>query len=353
MKSDLELYRELIQGIKGDRPQVLIRRFNRSGMASEMVKQLVDPAAISETETDEGLVLARESYLTGRPVLKGGTESGGYLFAEPFFPPERLIILGGGHVAVPLAEFAARCGFKITLVDDRPVFANQARFPMADEVVCDSFENYLKALTITASDYIVLVTRGHRYDLACLREIFKKDPPRYLGMIGSKKRVAVIKNKLLQEGVEALRLDEMCSPIGLKIGAQTPEEIGISIVAELIWRKRLDLRDQPRINRSDLDVDVILNLPKTGEQRSLVTILSSTGSVPRSAGACMTVTRDRRITGSIGGGCSESEIAAGAAENTGTGRYYTALVDLSGAAAEEEGMVCGGRMTVLVEDLLL
>ena len=144
---------------------------------------------------------------------------------------------------------------------------------------------------------------------------------------------------------QALRLDEMCSPIGLKIGAQTPEEIGISIVAELIWRKRLDLRDQPRINRSDLDVDVILNLPKTGEQRSLVTILSSTGSVPRSAGACMTVTRDRRITGSIGGGCSESEIAAGAAENTGTGRYYTALVDLSGAAAEEERMVCGGRMT--------
>lgn len=349
------IYQNLIESLDSGSPQVLFRIFGKDGKMDDMEKYLVDPMKLSIDEKfdygEDTFDLVTESYTKGKPVLKHDKDKDLYYLAEPFFPRERLIILGGGHVAVPVAEIASKCGFKVTVVDDRPFFANAERFPWVSEVICDSFDSYLSKLNITSSDYIVLVTRGHRYDLDCLRQIFKKKRPRYLGMIGSKRRVAVIKNKLLEEGVSQDSLDFMNSPIGLKIGAQTPEEISISIVGELIQRKRIDLALEPFINRSDLDPDVVYGIPEMEEGRSLVTILESNGSVPRGAGASMTVTRDRRILGSIGGGCSESEVVVTAAQNTGTGRYFIQKIDLSGAKAEDEGMVCGGNMTVLVEDL--
>ncbi|MFB0917799.1 MAG: XdhC family protein [Clostridiaceae bacterium] len=361
------IYKELIDKLNSGSPQVLLRIFGKEGIMDEMGKYLIDPEEMTKDismvlsedpstflpsgleEKDVDLIL--EAYSKGKPLLRQDKGKGLFYFAEPFFPRERLIVLGGGHVAVPVVEFASKCGFKVTVVDDRPFFANKERFPWAEEVICDSFDSYLSKLNVTSSDYIVLVTRGHRYDLDCLRQIFKKKTPRYLGMIGSKRRVAVIKEKLLEEGADKSSLDFMNSPIGLKIGAQTPEEISISIVGELIQRKRLDLAEESFINRSDLDPDVVYSIPGMIKGRSLVTILESNGSVPRGAGASMTVTKDRRIEGSIGGGCSESEVVVTAAQNTGTGRYFIQKIDLSGAKAEDEGMVCGGNMTVLVEDL--
>ncbi len=113
-------------------------------------------------------------------------------------------------------------------------FANTKRFPLADHVICDEFEHGIKQFQFTSSDYIVLVTRGHRYDLACLKGILGKDLA-YIGMIGSKRRVKGIKDTLIEEGYSNDVLDAMYSPIGLDIGAITPEEIAISILGEVIY----------------------------------------------------------------------------------------------------------------------
>ena len=109
-------------------------------------------------------------------------------FIDSLTPRERLIILGGGHIAQPLCEFAAKCDFAVTVVDDRMEFANEARFPLAKEVICDSFQDAIEKLRITAYDFVVVITRGHRFDADCLRALFRQREPAYLGMIGSRRR---------------------------------------------------------------------------------------------------------------------------------------------------------------------
>ena len=111
------------------------------------------------------------------------SEKNANCFTDSMTPRERLIILGGGHIAVPLCEFAARCDFAVTVVDDRMDFANESRFPLAQQVTCDSFENAIEKLRITAYDFVVVITRGHRHDANCLRALFKQREPAYLGMI--------------------------------------------------------------------------------------------------------------------------------------------------------------------------
>lgn len=275
-----------------------------------------------------------------------------FTLAEPFYPRERLIVLGGGHIALPLVEIASRVGFKVTVVDDRSSFANTARFMAAEKVICESFHKCFDEIKITRNDYIVIITRGHRHDTECLRQILKEPETVYVGMIGSRRRVGVVKQELVLENFDEQRLNRVCTPIGLPIGAATPEEISISIVGELIKRKRIDRAEQFMVNRSDLDSYMLENLAKPRKEPcSLVTILSTKGSVPRGAGAKMLVTKSGQIIGSIGGGCSESAIMRTALEVIGSGRWLIEEINMTAEAAEEEGMVCGGIMTVLIEDM--
>jgi len=273
------------------------------------------------------------------------------IVSEPFYPEERLIVLGGGHVALPVVEFAAKLGFSVTVVDDRISFANKERFPLAKQVICNGFEQALKDIQIRDSDYIVIITRGHRYDATCLKNICTGVWPSYVGMIGSKRRTAIVMDLLEEEGCNRILLNQVHTPIGLNIGAITPEEIAISILAELISHKRLGAGDKKQINRSDVDLEVVkilakeINIPK-----AVLTIISTKGSVPRGAGAKMIVYEDGRIIGSIGGGCSEAAVLATARKQIGTKSYQVVDIDLTGQAAEEEGMVCGGIMSVLIED---
>lgn len=276
---------------------------------------------------------------------------------EPFFPEERLIILGGGHVALALVEFAARVGFTVTVVDDRPSFASTARFPLARHVICDAFPKAIKELQITAYDYVAILTRGHRYDLDCLRMILNGTQPYYLGMIGSKRRVSGIREMLRAEGCTEDTLSRLCAPIGLNIGAMTPEEIGISIVSQLISKRRLcevteAEKNHKIVNGSDVDFEVLSELAAADRgPRAVVTVISSKGPTPRKAGAKMVIYPDGQLVGSIGGGCSEHEVIVRARKLIGTGAYEFFPVDLTGDVAEEEGMVCGGILTVLLEDL--
>lgn len=274
----------------------------------------------------------------------------GFTMLEPITPPERMIVLGGGHVSLALCQFAAATGFDVTVIDDRPAFANTARFPMAREVICDTFESAIRALTLTPYDYVVILTRGHRHDGDCLRELFKKSRTAYLGMIGSRRRVAGLKDVLEEEGIDRAWLDSICTPIGLDIGAITPAEIAIAIMAEIISYKRMPGKALHPVNSSDLEPDMISYLAKDEEPKAIVTVLSSMGSTPRAAGAKMSVNIAGQVTGTIGGGCAEGAIIQTAVRMIGTGTYQLVDIDMSGEVAESEGMVCGGVMTVLIED---
>ncbi|AFM41632.1 xanthine and CO dehydrogenases maturation factor, XdhC/CoxF family [Desulfosporosinus acidiphilus SJ4] len=159
------------------------------------------------------------------------------LLLEPQTTIVQLLILGAGHIALPLATMAKIVGYEITVVDDRPAFANSVRFNMADTVICNDFEQALNSITINPQTFVVIVTRGHRYDKVCLKKVIHQ-PAAYIGMIGSRKRVKALKAELEDEGVTAELLQNLYSPIGLKIGAETPEEIAVSILSELIKVQR-------------------------------------------------------------------------------------------------------------------
>ena len=276
-----------------------------------------------------------------------------FTVGEPFSPPERLIILGAGHIALPVCDFAAKSGFEVYVCDDRPAFANTARFPLAREVLCDSFESCIDRLRLTRYDYVVVITRGHVHDADCLREIFKGTQPAYLGLIGSRRRVRGLFEMLAEEGYPKEYMDRICTPIGLDIGAVTPGEIAISILAELVAYKRLPEHSNDGIrccNDSDVELSVIKYLAENREPKAIVTVIETKGSTPREAGAKMAVSPLAAVTGSIGGGCSEGAVIRDAVRIIGTGRYKIVDIDLTGEVAESDGMVCGGTMRVLVED---
>ena len=145
-----------------------------------------------------------------------------------------LIIVGAGHVALPLAQLGKMIDFEVVVLDDRPRYANQKRFPMADRVLAQPFQQALRNWPLDDDTYIVLVTRGHSHDVECLLEVLDS-PVRYIGMIGSKRRVRTVFELLGKEqGVAPAKLDQIYAPIGLDIGAKSPVEIGISIMAEII-----------------------------------------------------------------------------------------------------------------------
>ena len=275
-----------------------------------------------------------------------------FVISEPILPPERLIILGGGHIALPLCDMGSRCGFSVCVVDDRPEFANYQRFPTAATVICDAFEKAIHELNITAFDYIVIVTRGHKSDADCLRTILPGTQSAYLGMIGSRRRVHGLLDMLLEEGFDPERLGQICTPIGLKIGAVTPDEIAVSIMAEVISYRRLSQYGSPErfCNDSDIELPVIRYLSENDDPKAIVTVVETKGSTPRGAGAKMAVSPLGKTTGSIGGGCSEAAVIRDAVKIIGTGRYRLIDIDMTGDVAETDGMVCGGIMRVLLED---
>lgn len=271
---------------------------------------------------------------------------------EPVMPQERLIVLGGGHIALPVCEFGAKCGFEVHVIDDRPDFANRRRFPDAKEVLCDSFENGIRRLGVTPFDYVVVITRGHRHDADCLRVLLPGAEPAYLGMIGSRRRTKGLLEMLKEEGYDPDRLAKICTPIGLDIGAITPAEIAVSILSEVIAYRRKPEHGAPGrfCADSDLELSTLEYLAENRDPKAVVTVIETKGSTPRGAGAKMAVSPLGKVTGSIGGGCSEAAVIQDAVRIIGTGRYQLFDIDLTGEVAESDGMVCGGTMRVLIED---
>jgi xanthine dehydrogenase accessory factor len=271
---------------------------------------------------------------------------------EPFSPRPRLVVFGGGHITLALAPMAAMMDFELVIYDDRPAFSSPARFPMADRTICDSFETIGANLAFTPRDYVVITTRGHRHDEDCLKYVLEGPEPFYTGMIGSRRRVAIVKRQFLDNNFDQRRIEGLNSPIGLAIGAVTPPEIAVSILAQIIQKRR---ENEARRGRGELEVFADMSLLRflaspRDTKLALVTVVGSKGSTPRRAGAKMAVFFDGRTMGSIGGGCSEAAVITKAREVIGTGGYELATVDLTDTA-EEDGMVCGGHMEVLIECL--
>ena len=243
---------------------------------------------------------------------------------------ERLILCGGGHVSLELAHIAARLEFELIVIDDREEFANQERFPMASQVLCMPFLEALDQLGSREDDFYAILTRGHAFDKECLEHILRGKYA-YVDMIGSRTKVAAVYKALEEEGFSRETLDGVHAPIGLKIGGQTPAEIAVSIVAQLV--------DQ----RAKRGPDAVK--PPEGPGM-LCTIVEKHGSAPRGVGTWMLVRPDGTCAGTIGGGQVEYQAKLHAQELWASGSQgETVEYDLSHAAAEL-GMVCGGRVKV-------
>lgn len=280
------------------------------------------------------------------------------VFCEPLGAEKKLVICGGGHVSMPIITMGKMIGFHVTVLEDRPLFADNARRAGADVVICEEFAKALDTIKGDKDTFFIIVTRGHRYDMVCLEKILPKQNA-YIGMIGSKlrvKNVLTAVEEILQtyssyeteEGNVKLKesLEKVYTPIGLKIHAQTPEEISVSIMAEIISVKN----GTERTNAFSKELlKAILEEDKADMGKVLATIISRKGSTPRGVGTKMVFFQDGTTCGTIGGGCAEADIQRKSILLMNEDKPKIYKVDMTGRDAEEDGMVCGGVIEVMLE----
>ena len=314
----------------------------------------------------EGERRGEKRLLTSEPDEKKDSPR---VYCERVSRTPRLIICGGGHVSMPIIRLGKMLGFAVTVIEDRPKFADNARAAGADTVVCQPFASALSQIRGDSDSWFIIVTRGHRYDTECLDAILQKKYA-YVGMMGSRRRSAIVKEQLAGKGVSRERLEEVHTPIGLKIGAETPEEIAVSVMAEIIQVKsakavqvRTD-RDKAGDERSghirtggysEEMLACIFGEKADEKKKVLATIISRRGSAPRGVGTKMLVLEDGSTVDTIGGGCVESEIIQKSLlmMRMETPDFQICTVDMTADEAEDEGMVCGGVVEVMLERISL
>ena len=230
-----------IVGTKGSTPREVGAKMvvGKDGLISGTIGGGITEAKVIE-ETKQALREGKGKLLTYHltkeaAALDEGATCGGDMkvFIDVLQPKEEILIFGAGHISVYVSKLAKMVGFKVTIIDDRKEFANQDRFPEADEIIAEDTEKALRNLNIAPSTYIIIVTRGHFKDEEVLGSVIRSNAA-YIGMIGSRKKNATVFQHLKEQGVSAQELKKVHAPIGIDIGAQTPEEIAVSIIAEII-----------------------------------------------------------------------------------------------------------------------
>jgi xanthine dehydrogenase accessory factor len=171
------------------------------------------------------------------------------IFVEPVIPQPRAYIFGGGHVSKSISKVATLAGFATVIVDDREAFANAERFPEAESTYAEEYESVFPKLPVNSSSYLVIVTRGHRDDMRVLRWAVNT-PAKYIAMIGSKRKTISVIHELEKEGFPREAFEKIFAPMGLEIGAESPEEIAISVVAEMIAVRRAPEADWKQLSKS-------------------------------------------------------------------------------------------------------
>ncbi len=253
-----------------------------------------------------------------------------------------LVIFGGGHIALDLYHLAIDLALQVTIVDDRLEFCNQERFPKAT-CLCAPFEEVLARPQSWIRPYFIITTRGHAYDKLCLEKTLRL-PHAYIGMIGSKKKVANTFDALRAAHFGEAELSNVKAPIGLDIGAVTSSEIALSILAQVIseYRKK---EQAVRLNES------LLARQATGESHILVRVVEKHGSAPCEVGFQLALFDDRTIMGTVGGGEIEAKATMEAQRMLTDAQVkdHTVVYDLSNERAGSLGMICGGIATLLFQ----
>lgn len=285
--------------------------------------------------------IVRESGSAGQIEENGET-----LFVEHLLQEPELVICGGGHISQELAALADYLEYSYVILDDREEFCSRVRFPRAARCICGPFADGLKSHSFSGNAFYIIVTRGHQADLECL-ELALRLPHGYIGMIGSRGKVAKTMDILEKKGYSRETLSSIHAPIGLPIGGETPKEIAISIAAQLIQEKN---RENPS---SYLDQAMSQGLFEA-EEGILVTIIGKRGSAPRGTGSRMLVGRDGILCGTIGGGVVEYEAEKKAREllaDRTFDRIRTETYRVNSDSAASLGMWCGGEVDVMFERL--
>ena len=328
------------------------------GRAERMVLTVLEGEAVSEKALIINSEIVWESRKDGyfrrhEADVKNVTESGIVtfdsvrIFCDTLGQEKRIVICGAGHVSIPVIKIAVMMDCEVIVLEDRPMYADHARQAGASQVICAPFEEALDKIPGSTDTYFVILTRGHRYDQICLEKIAAKEHA-YIGMIGSRRRTALVKQCLVEKGVDKKVLDAVYTPIGLDIGAQTPAEIGVAIIAEIIEVKN---RKKRTYGYSKEIMRALTAQEPYPEKKIMATIITRHGSAPQGLGTKMLIYRDGRCVGTIGGGCMEARViqiarlmAAGEGEQA-----RICHIDMTRNEAEEEGMVCGGEVDVFLE----
>ena len=279
---------------------------------------------------------AGRSILNPGLALSGCTEVDGIpCYVEEYAPPARLVILGAGHVGTAVARAAAFVGFEVRVVDFRPELLEPARFPQGTQLVEAPFDDLSGVLPPEPAYYLV-TTNSHQRDYQCAAQVLRR-PFLFAGMLGSRKKSALVRQRLLRAGIPQEQIDRLHSPVGLNIGAETPEEIAISIVAQLVEQRRSQ-------SANHLPSELAEQLARPDCAGVLVTVIRKEGSAPRGAGSKLLVCRDSSTYGTVGGGIVEYE-SIELARKLDT----FALRSFRSGNGEAGSMACGGRMELMFQ----
>lgn len=273
--------------------------------------------------------------------------AGEKIYIEQICAPGKIVVCGAGHVSMPIIKISKLLGFEVICIDDRDYFAGRAKVAGADKVYCEEFESALKPLESDYDTYYVIVTRGHQQDKVCIKEILKK-PYAYVGLMGSKRRVGFVKKEMEKTGVLKEKLDDIYTPIGLDINSETPEEIAVSVMAEIISVKNSKKRN------TGYTEEMLKKISADDEKKVLATIVSKKGSAPREVGTKALFMKDGSFIGTVGGGKAENDILEKSKELLARNKDFEPFifkVNLTDDEASIEGMVCGGKLEVLMESV--
>ena len=271
------------------------------------------------------------------------------IFKECIGHRKHMVICGCGHVSIPIIRLAKTIGFYITAVDDRPEFVRNAVEAGADEGIGKSFEEALESIPGDGFTYYVVVTRGHSYDEECLKIISAK-PHAYIGAMGSRRRIDIVRQNLIKEGADENIIRSIHSPIGLDIRSETPEEIAVSVLAEIIEIKN---RKRDTMIPGDIFSEILgtAHTPPYSGRMVLSTIIEREGSAPREVGARMLLRDDGKAVNTIGGGLMESRVLEKSRKmlEEGIEGPVCETIELNADEASRQGEVCGGTLKVLME----
>ena len=277
------------------------------------------------------------------PEQDGILEKGdGRVFLERIADARKLVVCGAGHVSLSLIRLCVMLGYQVTVIEDRAEYADKAREAGAHRVICEPFGEALDGIEGDRSTAFVIMTREHSHDVECLRGILDK-PCAYAGMMGSRSRAGQVRKQLLEEGRDAGKVEQLHMPIGLKIGSRTPEEIAVSVAAELI--SVMNAMDPGEVFPDGMTEELAAMERANAPGGVLAMIVEKSGEAPRRPGTKMLVRNDGSFLGTVGGGYAEAVILKTAREMIRGRDRESRLVRVS---MRKGTMYCGGEVTVFL-----